>query len=201
MSYDVNTQNLATRVATEFKLIKNYLSGSGTGDVSALQTAADNIVAAINEVKATADAASGGGMSAATYDPQSVQGDAFARSNHTGTQLSSTISDFTSAVNALVANIINDAATASGTTWSSSKINTEITAAITAALEGEDLSDLADQIVALAQADNGLVSATQAQSFTEPQKLQARNNIDVYSKAEVGDPTTNFVTTFEAGLT
>lgn len=28
----------------------------------------------------------------------------------------------------------------------------------------------------------------------------ARTSIDVYSKAEIGDPTTNFVTTFEAGL-
>jgi hypothetical protein len=29
----------------------------------------------------------------------------------------------------------------------------------------------------------------------------ARTNLDVYSKTEVGDPTTNFVTTFETGLT
>ena len=34
-----------------------------------------------------------------------------------------------------------------------------------------------------------------AQSFNGQQKAQARNNIDVYSKAEIGDINTNFVTT------
>jgi hypothetical protein len=40
---------------------------------------------------------SGGDMLAATYDPTNVAGDAFARANHTGTQLAATISDFASA--------------------------------------------------------------------------------------------------------
>ena len=35
-----------------------------------------------------------GDMTAAVYDPTTIQGDAFARANHTGTQLASTISDF-----------------------------------------------------------------------------------------------------------
>ncbi len=39
------------------------------------------------------------------------------------------------------------------------------------------------------------MSAKVAQSFTAPEKLQARNNIDVYSKAEIGDINTNFVAT------
>lgn len=39
-----------------------------------------------------------------------------------------------------------------------------------------------------------------AQSFTEPEKLQARSNIDVYSKAEIGNPETNLVAVFEAAL-
>ena len=59
----------------------------------------------------------------------------------------------------------------------------------------DDFKDVADKIAALIQADNGLVSAIQAQPFTAAQKLQARSNIDVYSKAEIGDIDTNFVTT------
>jgi len=43
-----------------------------------------------------------GDMSKAVYDPTVVAGDAFSRSNHTGTQLSSTISDFVSAAIAAV---------------------------------------------------------------------------------------------------
>ena len=57
------------------------------------------------------------------------------------------------------------------------------------------LNELADKIAASAQANNGLVSASQSQAFNEQQKAQARSNIDVYSKAEIGNINTNFVTT------
>ena len=95
---------------------------------------------------------------------------------------------------------INDSQTTIANTWSATKISNEITTAITNLINGADVSSdtlkkLADKITALAQADNGLVSANQAQVFTEQQKAQARSNIDVYSKAEIGDINTNFVTT------
>ena len=116
--------------------------------------------------------------------------------------------DKTSLVNALnelktlIANqtSINDSKTTTANTWSATKISNEITTAITNLINGADassdtLKELADKIAALAQADNGLVSANQSQTFTEQQKAQARSNIDVYSKAEIGDINTNFVTT------
>ena len=95
---------------------------------------------------------------------------------------------------------INDSQTTTANTWSAAKISNEITQAITNLINGADVSsdtlkELADKIAALAQADNGLVSANQAQAFNEQQKAQARTNIDVYSKAEIGDINTNFVTT------
>jgi hypothetical protein len=95
---------------------------------------------------------------------------------------------------------INDSQNTAGNTWSATKISTEITKAINTLINGadsssDDFKDVADKITALMQADNGLVSASQAQAFTVAQKLQARSNIDVYSKAEIGDIDTNFVTT------
>lgn len=95
---------------------------------------------------------------------------------------------------------INDSQTTTANTWSATKISNEITTAITNLINGADtssdtLKELADKITALAQTDNGLVSASQSQAFTEQQKAQARSNIDVYSKAEIGDINTNFVTT------
>ena len=95
---------------------------------------------------------------------------------------------------------ISDGTTTTTNTWSSTKISTEITKAVNNLINGADVSsdtlkELADKITALAQADNGLVSAKISQSFTAPEKLQARNNIDVYSKAEIGDINTNFVAT------
>ncbi len=62
MSLETNLKNGFIRVATEFKLLKTYISGSGTGDVSALSTTATNLVAAINEVLGIAESAAGGGM-------------------------------------------------------------------------------------------------------------------------------------------
>ena len=95
---------------------------------------------------------------------------------------------------------INDSQNTTANTWSATKISTEITKAINTLINGadssiDDFKDIADKIAALIQSDNGLVSAIQAQPFTASQKLQARSNIDVYSKAEIGDIDTNFVTT------
>ena len=95
---------------------------------------------------------------------------------------------------------INDSQTTTANTWSATKISKEITTATTNLINGADVSsdtlkELADKIASSAQANNGLVSANQAQAFTEQQKAQARTNIDVYSKAEIGDIDTNFVTT------
>ena len=95
---------------------------------------------------------------------------------------------------------INDSQNTATNTWSATKISTEITKAINTLINGadsssDDFKDVTDKITALMQADNGLVSASQAQAFTVAQKLQACSNIDVYSKAEIGDIDTNFVTT------
>lgn len=77
---------------------------------------------------------------------------------------------------------INDRATNATTTWSSTKIQAQITKAITDLIGGADtandtLKELADQITALAQADNGLVSATKSQTLTPEQKRIAAANL------------------------
>lgn len=54
---------------------------------------------AIKVLIGTPSAGAGSGdMTKAVYDPQNINGDAFDRSNHTGTQTSSTISDFDTSV-------------------------------------------------------------------------------------------------------
>lgn len=128
---------------------------SELGELTGLSTAdKSSHVAAINEVKAIADAASGGGIT------------------------------------------IDDAATNSAQTWSSTKINSEITAKITTALEGEDLSDIAGDIAALIQSDQGLVNALASQSFNSTQQAQARTNIDAAGATDMGDPEYDFLTEF-----
>ncbi len=99
---------------------------------------------------------------------------------------------------------IDDSNTGNDNTWSSSKISTEITKAINALIGGagadsDSLQELANQITALAQADNGLLSFAQAQNLNQTQKQQAQDNINVYSKDKIGDiESADFVATINA---
>lgn len=109
--------------------------------------------------------------------------------------------------------VIDDGATATATTWSSSKVSSEITAALDALVAGAPaaLDTLNEIATKLASDDDALAALTAsvanrvrfdaAQGLTAPQQAQARANIGAPSAAEVGDLTnTDFVTLFEAGL-
>jgi purine nucleoside permease len=94
---------------------------------------------------------------------------------------------------------IDDAATAANKVWSSTKTQAQITAAINALINGagvnsDTLQELANQITALAQADNGLLSFAAAQALNAAQKLQACQNLGI------GDPDHDFVPAIEAAL-
>ena len=126
------------------------------------------------------------------------QGDLTKLSTADKTSLVNALNELKSAIDNKTS--INDSQATTANTWSATKISNEITQAITDLIGGADessdkLKDLADKIAALAQTDNSLVSASQSQAFTEQQKAQARTNIGVYSKAEIGDINTNFVAT------
>lgn len=109
---------------------------------------------------------------------------------------------------------INDAASSSLTeTYSIDKIKSE-DAANRAALKAEILGaagaayDTLEELKAYADSGQAAdltalanrVRVDAPQGLTNPQKLQARDNIDVYSKAEIGDPEQNLVTVFNAAL-
>lgn len=95
---------------------------------------------------------------------------------------------------------------------STSEMNSAIATAINNLIDGapvalDTLKEISDYLAANDTAVGGLTSALAnrvrvdaAQSFTEPQKLQGRSNIDVYSKVEIGNPETNLVGVFEAAL-
>jgi uncharacterized protein (DUF342 family) len=109
-------------------------------------------------------------------------------------------------LNSKIANAagINDAATASGSTWSSTKINSSIQAAVTALVGGapaalDTLKELADQMAADESLLNSLVTALgkrvrvdAAQTFTTAEKQQALDNIGGVSLAQLGNPSFDF---------
>lgn len=108
--------------------------------------------------------------------------------------------------------LIDDGAASLTTTYSSTKITdllaqaiTDITNGAPAALDTLDelanaLGDDANFAATITNALANRVRVDAVQGLTAPQKQQARDNIDVYSKTEMGDPTTDFVATFNAGL-
>ena len=107
---------------------------------------------------------------------------------------------------------INDAATNTTQTWSSNKIDTQITAALNALTTGAPtaLNTLDELAAALGDDANFATTVTTAlgnrlridaaQGLTAPQQAQARANIGAQEAALIGDPETNYVTTFNAGL-
>lgn len=101
---------------------------------------------------------------------------------------------------------INDAATNTTDTWSSSKINTQITSVLNGVLDGapdalNTLNELAAAIGDDASFTSTITTALgnrvrydAAQTLTAGQITQACANIGI------GEPDTDFVTTFNAGL-
>jgi hypothetical protein len=87
----------------------------------------------------------------------------------------------------VLSSLINDAATATGTTWSSTKIQTHITAAITALVNGAPGAQDT-------QTDGGLLSFSQAQTLTPAQQLQGCANLGI------GDPAHDYLPAITAGL-
>lgn len=144
--------DLVLAIKTETKALRTIVSGTNNGDASGLNTAATNLVAAINEVKLVADAAAGGGTA------------------------------------------INDAATNLADTWSSSKIDGEITAAVNALIDGAPgaLNTLNELAAALAD-DASYAASIAAQLATKA------NASTVYTQAQLGDPDTNLVTIWTNG--
>jgi hypothetical protein len=169
----IRVQDLATRIATECKSLRTLLNGNAAGLTALTTTNKTNLVAALNELKAEVQSlAVAGGAT------------------------------------------LNDALNASTTqTWSITKINNSITNAINAVTNGAPgaLDTLAELSAALGNdanfaatvttgLSNRVRTDTAAQGLTTQQKTNARTNIDAFGVGEIGDPTTNFVTTFNAGL-
>lgn len=210
-SVTVEVSNLATRTGTEFKSVRNSI-----GTLASLTTTAKgNLVAAINEVAGAL------GSAGASIDDASISTLSVWSSSKTNTEIGAVATDVAGhetrldAVETLAAGkaAINDAAPGTGTTYSSTKITADISAAVSGLIDGapatlDTLNELAAALgdsptaitdILAAQALRVRVDA--AQAFTDPQKAQGRTNIGAAAAADLGnvagwDP----VADFEAAL-
>lgn len=183
MSLEVRLSDLITAVGTDIKLLRTYISGSSTGDLSGLTTTAKgSIVAAINEVKASAT----GAPADATTAVKGVVELATLAEVATGTDS-------------------GRAVTPEGVRQERIALKAEILGAgVPAALDTLDelAAALADDASFSATVTTGLANRlrvdTAAQGLTATEKLNGRTNLDVYSKAEIGDPETDLAALYAA---
>lgn len=173
MSLATNITNLATRIATEIKAVRTLVNGNASDLSSLTTTSKSNLVSAINEVKA-----------------------------------------------AIPTNLvtIDDSTTSTSKVWSSSKTNTAITSAVAAVVDAAPaaldtlnelaaaLNDDASFASTVTTALAGKANATHTHAISDVTGLQSAldgkasaSDLSTLS-TNVGDTTTNFVTTFEAGL-
>jgi hypothetical protein len=172
MSLQNRLTDLATRAATEAKALRTLINGNAADLASLTTTNKASLVAALNELKTAVDAAAGSGGA-----------------------------------------IINDAAQNTTEAWSGSKVADSITAAVNALIGGAPGAlDTLNELAAALNDDANFTATvttelgkrvrvdTAAQGLDATQKSNARTNIGAVGTAEIGDPETDFVATFNTGL-
>ena len=172
----VRLTDLATRISTEVKALRTLLNGNAADNSALVTTTKTNLVAAINEVKQQANslAASGG----ATINDASV-------SSATQTySINKIITSIAEARAAVKAEILGGAGAAFDTL---NELKTLLDDAET------DLSSLTTAL-------GNRLRFDAAQTLTAAQKIQVNANAGSVSLADAGNPDTNLVAVFEAGL-
>lgn len=230
MSLTLQLSNLATRIGTEFKSVRTSmgsLTSLSTTDKSSLVSSINEVYATVSSggsilADAITDATTIGKSvlrAATAADARNAIGAGTSNLAIGTTAATAKAGDYAPAWGDVTAKPVVIAAgeTAADartviSVSSTSEMNSAITTAINNLIDGapialDTLKEIADYLAANDTAVEGITSALSnrvrvdaAQSFTEPQKLQGRSNIDVYSKSEIGNPETNLVGVFEAAL-
>jgi hypothetical protein len=183
LSLQSRISDLITAIGTDYKQLRTWISGSSSGDLTGLDTTdKSSLVAAINE---TLDAAGAGGADASETVKGIVE---LATLAEVGTG--------TDTVRAV---------TPAGVRQERTALKAEILGAgVPSALDTLDelaaaLADDANYAATVTTAlGNRVRTDTAAQGLDSTQKSNARTNIDVYSKAELGDPDTDLAALYTA---
>lgn len=180
MSLQSRLGDLITAVGTDYKQLRTWLTGSSTGDLTGLTTTAKtSVVAAINEVKGSAPTAAstaGQGLVELATLAEVAAG--------TDTTRVVTVEGVRQERLALKDEILGSGVPAALDTLD------ELAAAL-----NDDGNFAATVTTGLA---NRVRTDTAAQGLTVTEQGNARTNINVYSKTELGDPETDLAAAYAA---
>lgn len=215
MSLASRISDLTTRVATEFKTVKSKISGNTSGDLSGLTTTVKtSILAAINELVSTL----AGKQNSLGYTPEnpankgsaggyaSLDGNAKVPAN----QLPSYVDDVQEFANLAAFPVTGDTGIIyiaidtnmqyrwSGSAYAGMNSSLALGETSSTAYRGDRGKTAYDH----SQISGGLNphGTTFANLASKPTSISGFGITDAYTKTELGDPDTNFVTAFEAAL-
>lgn len=214
MSLATRISDLTTRLATEFKTVKSKIAGNNSGDLSGLATTVKtSILAAINELVS----ALSGKQASLGFTPENVANkgaaNGYAGLDATGkvpaAQLPSYVDDVIEAANFAAfpaigetGKIYVDIATNLQYRWGGSAyvgMNSALALGETSgsAYRGDRGKTAYDHSQTTTGNPHGV---TFAQLASKPSTISGFGITDAYTKTELGEPETNFVTVFETGL-
>lgn len=179
MSLQTRLGDLITAIGTDYKFLRNMITGSSTGDLTGLQTTVKtSVVAAINEARTT------GGSGTPPDASETVK----------GVVELATLAEVATGTDAL------RAVTVAGVRQERIALKAEILGAgVPAAL------DTLDELAAAIADDANFATATTTalgnrlridvanQALTTQQQTNGQTNLNVYSKTEIGNPETDLV--------
>jgi hypothetical protein len=214
MSLASQVQSLATRVATEFKTVKSKIAGNNSGDLSGLTTAVKtSLLAAINELVTSIS----GKQTALGYTPENVASKG-AANGYAGLDSSGKVP--AAQLPAFVDDIIEVANYAAlPGTGTSGLLYVTLDTNLTYRWSGSAYV-VVSQSLALGETsatayrgdrgktayDHSQLTASNPHATTfallgsKPTTISGFGITDAYTKTEVGDPATDFVAVFDAGL-
>lgn len=217
MSLVSNLTTAFTRVGTEFKSIRTLIGGSGTADISGLNTTAKtSLVSAINEVNLKVPAA----PAAATETAAGIVELATVAETTTGTDAvrAVTPAGVKAATDAVRTAILGSGVPAALDTLDELAAalgdDANFASTVTNGLAGKQPIDpTLTALAGVTTAANTVIYATAADTFTttsltafarslldDADAATARGTLAVYSTTEIGDPTTDFAAGFVAAL-
>lgn len=215
MSLASRISDITTRIATEFKSVKSKISGNTSGDLSGLTTTVKtSILAAINELVT----ALGTKQNNLGFTPENSankgQAGGYASLDAGGkipsTQLPSYVDDIVEAANYAALPAQGE----EGKVYVTLDTNITYRWSGTAYVEISSSLALGETSASAYRGDRGKTAydhsqvadgsnphaTTFANLAGKPTTIAGFGITDAYTKTEIGDPETNFVTTFEAGL-